>query len=268
MLLLEFFWWAALGRIALVLLKYFLFAGVAYLIFYVWKRRDWALLKIQSKMPQLKHIYHEIFWSVTARLMIGAIVVPFLYLSESNQIYQQVSLYGWGYFVFTVFLLIFLHDTYFYWAHRLMHHRRLYRLFHKTHHHSTNPSPWASFSFHPSETIVEVAFFPIMAFILPLHYMALLIAIMFQMIVNVYGHSGYELFPRYWISHPILKYINTSTHHNYHHKEFHHNYGLYFNHWDRWCNTLDPEYDTKFLAIKDRKIAGKEVLTATNIERA
>ena len=40
--------------------------------------------------------------------------------------------------------MILAHDAYFYWAHRAMHHRRLFALFHRTHHLSRTPTPWAA----------------------------------------------------------------------------------------------------------------------------
>jgi len=35
---------------------------------------------------------------------------------------------------------VIAHDAYFYWAHRAMHHRRLFALFHRTHHLSRTPT--------------------------------------------------------------------------------------------------------------------------------
>ena len=51
--------------------------------------------------------------------------------------------------------MILLHDTYFYWAHRAMHHPKIYRHVHLVHHLSQNPSPWAAFAFHPFEAVIE-----------------------------------------------------------------------------------------------------------------
>lgn len=245
-------WLALIIRILAIVLKYFIFAGAAFFIFYVWKKRDWWVLKIQQKMPKAGSIRHEIFWSVLSRVILGVVAFFIIQYAGLTQLYYDMSTYGWAYFAFSVVFLILLHDTYFYWAHRMMHHPRLYKYMHKVHHHSINPTPWASFSFHPSEALVEIALFPIVIMLMPVHIGALLIVILFQMTFNVYGHAGFELFPKWWVKHPVLKYLNTSSHHNYHHKEFNYNFGLYFNHWDRICGTLDPDYDAKFLALKER----------------
>jgi lathosterol oxidase len=64
--------------------------------------------------------------------------------------------------------------------------------------------------------------------------------------INVYGHLGYELYPRGWPSHWCGRWINTSVAHNTHHATAQHNYGLYFLFWDRWCGTLDPKYEQRY----------------------
>ncbi|MFZ4070311.1 MAG: sterol desaturase family protein [Caulobacterales bacterium] len=51
-------------------------------------------------------------------------------------------------------LMIVAHDAYFYWTHRLIHHPKLFRAFHRRHHKSHNPSPFTAYSF----DIGEVAF--------------------------------------------------------------------------------------------------------------
>ncbi|MGL1488967.1 sterol desaturase family protein, partial [Vibrio parahaemolyticus] len=37
-----------------------------------------------------------------------------------------------------------------------MHNKRIFKYVHLVHHHSTNPSPWAAYAFHPLEAVVEV----------------------------------------------------------------------------------------------------------------
>ena len=259
--------WSILIQLAFSVIKYFILAGAGYFIFYVWKRRAWFKHKIQEKMPSNKHLLHEIFWSVVSRIVIGLVIVAILQNIGLTKIYFDISEYGSFYLLASAIGLIILHDTYFYWAHWLMHQPTLYKYLHKVHHHSTNPTPLASFSFHPSEALIEAAIFPLFVFLLPLHPIAILSLVAFQLIFNIYGHSGYELMPRWWVANPLSKYFNTSTHHNLHHKEFKYNFGLYFNHWDRWMGTLDPDYEQKFYAVKDRseRIAQEEKEVALQV---
>lgn len=241
-----------LKRNAISISVYVVFAGLGYLLFYVWKYRVWFFRKIQQKNADTAHIRHEIVWSLLTRVLFGFMVVAVLQFTDNTALYYSISDYGWTYFVLVTIGVILLHDTYFYWIHRWMHHPRFYRLMHRIHHNSTNPTPFAAFAFHPTEAIVEAAIFPVLVFLLPMHPVTLVIVLLFQTTFNVYGHSGFELAPRWWVSNRFFKYINTSVHHNYHHKEFNYNFGLYFNYWDRWLGTLDPQYNEKFYAVKDR----------------
>jgi sterol desaturase/sphingolipid hydroxylase (fatty acid hydroxylase superfamily) len=73
-----------------------------------------------------------------------------------------------------------------------------------------------------------------------------------MMVYNVYGHLGYELYPKGFASSRIGLWINTSVNHNQHHQYFNGNYGLYFLWWDRWMGTLREDYSKEFDAVKTR----------------
>ena len=64
-----------------------------------------------------------------------------------------------------------------------------------------------------------------------------------QLLYNVYGHLGYEIFPKWIIRSKIGNWLNTSTYHNMHHKHFKGNYGLYFRFWDKLLHTVNPDYE-------------------------
>ena len=149
--------------------------------------------------------------------------------------------------------MFIIHDTYFYWTHRLMHHPKIFRWFHLVHHLSTNPSPWAAYSFHPLEAIVEAGIFAVFLFTIPMHPLHLAIFFFIMIVYNVYGHLGYELYPKDFSSHWLGKWINTSVNHNQHHQYFKGNYGLYFLWWDRWMKTIRSDYDEKFSSVKEQR---------------
>ena len=167
-------------------------------------------------------------------------------LRPHTQIYSEVDKYGWGYFGLSLVLVLLIHDAYFYWAHRAMHHPRIYRFVHFTHHRSTNPTPWAAFAFHPIEAVVEAGIIFFIAFLFPVHAGVILLFVLVMTVYNVYGHLGWELYPAGMARHAIGRWINTSVSHNQHHKHAHSNYGLYFLWWDRWFGTLHPEYESAF----------------------
>jgi sterol desaturase/sphingolipid hydroxylase (fatty acid hydroxylase superfamily) len=67
-----------------------------------------------------------------------------------------------------------------------------------------------------------------------------------MIVYNVYGHLGYELYPKGFHKTRIGRWINTSVNHNQHHQYFTGNYGLYFLFWDRILGTIRSDYDGRF----------------------
>lgn len=233
--------------------RYFLLAGIVFLLYYGLLRRTLANKKIQKRFPRSKDYLREIGYSILS-ILIFAFVPVFFIKNEAVRIhtlyYTDPAQYGWFYFGFAFLLMLFLHDTYFYWTHRLMHHPRIFRYFHLVHHQSTNPSPWAAYAFHPLEAIVEVGIVVIFLFTFPITLYHLSFFFLFMIVYNIYGHLGWELYPRNFSRHWLGRWINTSVNHNQHHQHFKGNYGLYFLFWDRWMGTIRPDYEQKFEEVK------------------
>ena len=181
--------------------------------------------------------------------------------------YDNISDYGTPYFIFSIIALIFLHDTYFYWGHRFMHLKKIYPLVHKVHHHSINPSPWAAFSFHPIEGFIEAGIVPLIAVIMPAHFAAIFIFILFSTILNVLGHLGFEMYPSGFTKSKLTGWNNTSTHHNMHHTFFDCNYGLYFNFWDKLMGTNHEKYHETFEKIATVNTENSSEASATMVEK-
>lgn len=240
-------------------IRYLLFTGSFYLFFYVWRNKRYWYAKIQQRYPEKKHIIHEIKYSSITILIFGAVILMVIWAGKHGltQVYSPINKYGYLYYFFSIGLMIILHDTYFYWTHRLMHWKPLFRLAHKTHHLSTNPTPFAAYAFHPIEALVEVGIIPLIAFTIPHHASAITIFSLYSLLLNVTGHLGYELFPKGFASHKIFKWHNTSTHHNMHHRLVKCNYGLYFNFWDRLMKTNHPHYEQSFNAVIETREQGK-----------
>ena len=183
----------------------------------------------------MKHIIYFtilIFGMVAAFLLQSPAIRPYTLLMPS------ADHFGWVYYALVFPLMLFVHDTYFYWAHRWMHIPFWYRKVHSVHHRSTNPSPWAAYAFHPWEALLEIGILPVFVFGLPVHRTHILLFFLFMIAYNVYGHLGFELYPQGFDKTRIGQWINTSRHHNLHHSRFTGNYGLYFLFWDRWMGTL------------------------------
>jgi len=253
-------------------IRYFSIAGIAFVIFYLLFSRRFSHLRIQKKWPKPSDNQRDIFYSVITIIIFGALPVIFL---ENDKIRPYTLLYtdihacGWIYFFLAFPIMILIHDAYFYWTHRIMHHPRLFRLFHLIHHKSTSPTPWTAYSFHPLEAVVETGIFVVIIFIMPVHpiHLAVFFAIVF--VYNVYGHLGYELFPPKFHKTKFGRWVSTGTAHNMHHQFFKGNYGLYFLFWDRWMGTLRPEYDKKFgIVMKGQSVDSAKEPEKTIVKEA
>jgi lathosterol oxidase len=240
--------------------RYFIFAGIAYLAFYVWKKREWFFRKIQQKFPERKQITTEMKYSISTFAIFALMIVFTGYLRKHGYVKPHPSLQesGTAYFLFASAFLIFFHDTYFYWAHRLMHVPFFYKHVHSVHHLSKDPTPWAAFAFHPFEAFIEIGFLPILLFIIPAPKLSYLILSFWMILFNVMGHLGYEIFPRNFFKIPLVRWFNTSTNHNMHHKYVSCNYGLYFNIWDSIMGTNHKKYRETFAEVTSRSNAADE----------
>lgn len=233
--------------------RYFIIAGLAFIIFYLLIKKRISYKKIQKKFPGNKDYAREMGYSIITICIFALVPLSILHIPAIKVhtfFYTDIKKYGWFYFFLAFPLMFFIHDTYFYWTHRLMHHKKLFRWFHLVHHHSTNPSPWAAYSFHPLEAFVEAGIFVLFLFTTPIHPLHLAIFFFVMIVYNVYGHLGYELYPKGFNTHWLGKWINTSVNHNQHHQYFKGNYSLYFLWWDRRMHTIRSDYDEKFNAVK------------------
>jgi Delta7-sterol 5-desaturase len=248
-------WGQAIFVFALSVIRYIVIAGLAFVIFYIWRRRKPLLQKIQQKFPQGSDYRREVIYSIITFFVFA--ITPFVlnnqYVKPYTTIYTDKSLHGPGYFIFIFVVMLLMHDTYFYFTHRLMHHPKLFRFFHIVHHKSTNPSPWASFAFNPAEAVVESGIVYLFAFTIPVHFIHIFTFLIFMTVYNVYGHLGYELFPRGFNRHWLGKWFNTSVNHNMHHQYFKGNYGLYFTFWDRIMGTTHKDYHSRFEQVTANK---------------
>ncbi len=236
-------------------LRYLLFAGVAFLVFYTWKKQPWNIRKLGKVTPGKKDVQREMAYSfITIGIFaVSALLVGLLFRTGITRIYLHISDRGIGYFALSVGLLLLFHDTYFYWTHRLMHHPRLFRHVHRVHHLSHHPTPWASFAFHPFEAVIEAGVVPLAVLFIPAHPLAIGLFVTLMMGYNVLGHLGYEIFPKGFVKNPVGKWSNTSTHHHMHHRAGRYNFGLYFNFWDRIMGTNHPGYEQAFEEVTSRK---------------
>ncbi len=246
-------------------LRYFLLAGIPFLIFYILFPGPLKKLKIQQRIAARKDFIREIAHSLQTILVLTVMAAIVLYtpFKQYTLVYDQLDQFPGWYLGVSVLLSLVIHDTYFYWMHRLLHHPKLYRHTHLVHHQSVNPSPWTSYSFHFLEAIVEGAVLFVIVLIIPVHPLAIVLFTVAGFIINVYGHLGYEIMPKGFRKSFLFEILNTSVHHNLHHHKFKGNYGLYFRVWDRLMKTEHPDYVKEYDRIQEQRFNARSQSGAT-----
>lgn len=230
-------------------------AGVVWLVSYV-LFRHWARpRKINPQPPGRGQVAREIYRSLLSLVAFGLTSGATVFIKWGGirtRLYRPIDLHGWGWYVASFALCVVIHDAYFYWTHRLLHHPWLFRRVHRVHHLSNNPTPWAAYSFSLPEAFVQAGIGPLLVYCVPMHYSAFLLFMTWQIAFNVFGHCGFEIYPRWFLNTWAGRVLNTPTHHAMHHEKVGANYGLYFNVWDRLLGTNHPEYAVRFSTVTNR----------------
>ncbi len=240
--------------LVLLIIKYFLFYGLPYFIFWKWFPERFKRYKIQNPERQKPQLKLELKYSAITTV-IQAIVFWLIYAGVSKgtfNMYWGFGSNGYSQELLAFVVYSFFYDAYFYWTHRLMHQGWLYKKVHVIHHRSLNPTPFASFSFHPIEAVINLLYlFPIVYFF-PMSIELAIALVVLTDFSNLMGHLGYDLIPRksrqqWWGS-----WLTTPTHHNMHHQFSRSNFGLYWKGWDQYLKTMHPKTEEEFYRIKDQ----------------
>lgn len=236
-------------------LRYAIPASIAFTVFWLWKWDALEHRRIQPRRPSGKAFRREIRYSISTALIFSLVGLGTYHLVRAGmlRVYPRVDERGWIYWIASIALAIVIHDAYFYWTHRAMHHPWLFKHVHRVHHLSTSPSPWAAYAFAPPEALVNALVFPLVVLVVPMHESAAFAFLVYMIVMNVIGHLGIELYPRGWVRARWTRWYSTSTHHNLHHRDFRGNYGLYFTWWDRAMGTEHPAYVATFEAVTTRE---------------
>jgi len=149
-------------------------------------------------------------------------------------------------------LLYIWSDAHFYWTHRMLHTRWLYKTVHKYHHESFNPDPFSGLSMHWFESCVYFSSALILglcgcpAWLVRLNFKGLII-------FPLEGHAGFGSWS-----------VESSHNHYLHHAKFNWNYGS-SPLWDHLMNTNYKHYDQ--LGKGSSSGSSSSQLSAEDIER-
>lgn len=231
--------------------RYLITAGLVSFIIWAFWRGHYAARKIQARKAALEDYRREVLASLRTTLIFSCIGFGMYVAHKAGwlTIHQDFAIKGPLYFAVTLAAMIIAQDAYFYWTHRAMHHPRLFRTFHWTHHKSKTPTPWTAYAFDAPEAFVMAAFVPLWVMVVPMHDLAIFAFVTWQIVRNVMGHAGVEMHPVSGNPSRLFGWWNTTTHHDLHHQNGRGNYGLYFTWWDRWMGTEHPDYQAEVAAF-------------------
>ncbi|PWJ42074.1 sterol desaturase family protein [Sediminitomix flava] len=228
---------------SIVFFRYLLFSSFYHYLFFELFRKKYQKHFLNSKKTKRRQLYKEIYWSFISAFIFGLLTTLMIILWQNgiSAIYLNLDSYPIWYIPVSILIVLFLHDTYYYWLHRWMHLPKVYKLIHKVHHESIHTSAMTSFSFHPIESVLQAIPIPLFTIFLPLHIYAILFILIIMTVSATINHAGVEVYPINWSKKWILKNIIGAKHHDIHHRKFNYNYGLYFNFWDLMMKTEDKK---------------------------
>jgi lathosterol oxidase len=189
----------------------------------------------------------NIFWSIASGVTIWTLYEALIWWSYAN---GYAALWFWSdgpiWFIAFFLLVPIWESFYFYWIHRVLHSRQLYR-FHALHHRNTDVGPWSGLSMHPVEHLFYfgTAF---IHFVVPSHPIHMIFHLLFYALYAVTTHTGFEGF---WAS--GRKRLDLGKfHHQMHHRYFEVNYGTLEVPWDKFFRTFHDGSDEAGQRMRQR----------------
>jgi lathosterol oxidase len=176
-------------------------------------------------------VRREILYSASQIPMIAVCTtVAFVFeVRGHSMLYESISDYGWGYFLFSIPFFLFFTDCGIYWIHRWLHtFKFLYKHIHKPHHQWIVPTPFASHAFHWADGFSQSVPYHVFAFVFPLQKYLYIFLFIFVNIWTVSIHDSDYRVPKF-----LELFVNGAAHHTDHHYYFTNNFGQFFTLWDR-----------------------------------
>ena len=175
----------------------------------------------------------NVFWSVVSGCTVWtAYEVPMMWAYATG----RIPYVDWEtqpvYFGALLFALLLWHEVHFYFWHRLVHWKPLYRSVHYIHHKNVNFGPWSGLTMHPVEHIIY--FTSVLIFwIVPSHPIHTLFALQVAALLAAVGHTGFD---QVVVKGKVT--LPSDYFHYLHHRYFECNYATTTVPFDRWFGTF------------------------------
>jgi 4-alpha-methyl-delta7-sterol-4alpha-methyl oxidase len=180
--------------------------------------------KIEKGVFPEKELVNENMWLLAKNhFLVQPIALLFAYsvfASFGLKVYSPLP--SWQIVLRDFIVAIAINDTLFYWAHRLLHHKSIYKYIHKQHHRYKHSIGIASEFAHPFEDIVANILPTLLGCLLMgSHLYTLMLWLFIRLLETLDAHSGYSW---KWSPFHFLPFQGGSERHYFHHS---HNVGCY-----------------------------------------
>lgn len=239
-------------NIVLALLVY----GSWHIWLYVWRKQG-ASFKYNRNWPEEtaerftfnNQTYDNIFWTLVSGVPIWTCYEMLLLWSCANGYVAMITpSENPVMFIALFFLVPFVHEVGFYFAHRFLHFPWLYRIAHQLHHRNNNPGPWSGLSMHPLEHIIYFSS-ALIFFIVPAHPVHIINLLSRLGLAPAQGHTGFDR-----VATGDSASIDTSYYAHYlHHKYFEVNYADGMVPLDKWFGSFHDGTAEAHEAMKHRR---------------
>jgi 4-alpha-methyl-delta7-sterol-4alpha-methyl oxidase len=137
---------------------------------------------------------------------------------------------AWYVFIGQVVFFVVLDDFLYYWMHRAMHTRWLYKHVHSVHHRITTPYALTGNYMHVVEFMLTSTLVLVGPSLVGAHVVTLWAWIVFRQLQAADGHSGYDV-P--WNPALLFPFYKGPAYHDFHHRRFFGNYAGFFAYLDK-----------------------------------
>lgn len=138
-----------------------------------------------------------------------------------------------------VLFFIYFDDFFYYWMHRAMHGKFLYKRVHGVHHRVFIPWAISGHYMHPVEFVLTGTLALVGPVLIGAHVVTVWIWIAFRQFEAAEGHSGYS-FP--WNPAHLVPLYGGTEYHDFHHAKFHGNYAGFLGYLDGIFGTYSKGY--------------------------
>lgn len=107
-----------------ILFRYFVAAGIFYYYYYVWNSAKFSERRLSKRKLRKNQLKNEIIWSTKSSAIFALVGAGTYWLWQQGftAVYVDIDKFGYWCLPVSLVIILLIHETYYYWVHRWMHH--------------------------------------------------------------------------------------------------------------------------------------------------